>query len=76
MNILVPGQQNILMLNHVYPVLTGKLSTLTHFSPEPQCKGYSFFDQAVADFECGLDFIFTNCIKTQNWMHPLIGLIQ
>ena len=41
--------------SHIYPGFTGKVSSLTHFSLEPGCEDYAFLDQAVADFEQGLD---------------------
>ena len=50
--------------SHICPGFTGKLSSLTHFPPEPGCKDYAFLDQAVADFEQGLDFILTESLKT------------
>ena len=40
------------------------MSQLTHFPLEPQCEDYSFPDQAVADFEQGLDSILTDSIET------------
>ena len=40
------------------------MSSLTHFSLEPECEDYFFLDQAVADFEQGLDSILTDYIKT------------
>ena len=38
--------------------------TLTHFQLEPECENYCFLDQAVADFEHGLDSILTDSVKT------------
>ena len=49
--------------SHVYPGFTGKVSLLTHFPLEPGCADYSFLDQAVANFEQGLDSILTDSIK-------------
>ena len=43
--------------SHIYPGLTGKVSTLTHFTLEPVCDDYSFLEQAVKDFEYGLNSI-------------------
>ena len=40
------------------------MSSLTHFSLEPGCEDYAFLDQAVADFEQGLDSILTDSLKT------------
>ena len=50
--------------SHIYPGFTGKVSSLTHFALEPGCEDYSFLDQAVADFEKGLDSILTNAVET------------
>ena len=51
--------------SHIYPGLTGKVSSLTHCTLEPGCEDYSFLDQTVADFEQGLDSILTNSLETQ-----------
>ena len=40
------------------------MSTLIHIPLVPACEDYSFFDEAVVDFEHGLDCIFTDSIKT------------
>ena len=40
------------------------MSSLTHIPLEPGCEDYSFLEQAVADFEQGLDSILTNSLKT------------
>ena len=50
--------------SHIYPGFTGKVSSLTHFPLEPECEYYAFLDQAVADFEQGLDSILTDSLKT------------
>ena len=50
--------------SHIYPAFTGKVSSLTHFPLEPGCQDYAFLDQAVADFEQGLDSILTDSLKT------------
>ena len=50
---------------HVYPGFTGKVSSLTHFPLEPGCEDYSFLDQAMADFEQGLDSILTDSLEKQ-----------
>ena len=50
--------------SHIYPGFTGKVSSLDHFALEPECEDYSFLDQAVADFEWGLDSILTDSLKT------------
>ena len=49
---------------HVYPGFTGKVSSLTHFPLKPGCEDYAFLDQAVADFEQGLDSILTDSFET------------
>ena len=46
--------------SHIYPGFTGKVSSLTYFPLEPGCEDYAFLDQAVADFEQGLDSILTD----------------
>ena len=50
--------------SHIYPGFTGKVSSLTHFPLELGCEDYSFLDQAIADFEQGLDFILTDSLET------------
>ena len=40
------------------------MSSLTHFPLEPGCEDYAFLDQAVSDFEQGLDSILTDSLKT------------
>ena len=50
--------------SHNYPGFTGDVSSLTHFPLEPGCEDYSFLDQAMADFEQGLDSILTNSLET------------
>ena len=50
--------------SHIYPGLTGKVSSLTHFPLEPGCEDYSFLGQAVAGFEQGLDSILTDSLET------------
>ena len=50
--------------SHIYPEFTGMVSSLTHFPLEPGCEHYAFLDQAVADFEQGLDSILTDSLKT------------
>ena len=42
----------------------GKASSLTHFPIEQVSEDYSFLDQAVADFEQGVDSILTDSIET------------
>ena len=48
--------------SHIYPGFTGKVSSLTHFPLESGCEDYAFLDQAVADFEQGLDSIVTDSL--------------
>ena len=50
--------------SQIYPGFTGKVSSLTHFPLEPGCEDYTFLDQAVADFEQGLDSILTDSLET------------
>ena len=50
--------------SHIYPGFTGKVSSLTHFPLVPDGEDYTLLDQAVADFEQGLDFILTHSLKT------------
>ena len=50
--------------SHIYPGFTGKVLSLTHFPLEPVCEDYAFLDQAVVDFEQGLDSILTDSLKT------------
>ena len=50
--------------SHIYPGFTGKASSLTHFPLEPGCEDYSFLDQAMIDFEQGLDSILTDSLET------------
>ena len=40
------------------------MSSLTHLPLEPGCENYAFLDQAVADFEQGLDSILTDSLET------------
>ena len=50
--------------SHIYPGFNGKVSSLTQFPLEPGCEDYSFLDQAMTDFEQGLDSILTDSIET------------
>ena len=50
--------------SHIYPGFTGKVFSLTHFPWNQGCENYSFLDQAVADFEQGLDSIHADSIET------------
>ena len=53
--------------SHIYPSCTGKVSSLNHFPFEPGCEDYFFLEQAVADFEQGLDSILSDCQYTGTW---------
>ena len=59
----LPAEQFI-VYSHIYPGFKGRVSSLTHFPLEPGCEEYSFLDQAVADFEQGLDSILTDSTET------------
>ena len=50
--------------SHIFPGFTSKVSSLTHFPLEPRCEDYALLDQAVADFDQGLDSILTDSLKT------------
>ena len=50
--------------SHIYSEFTGKVSSLTHFPLVPGPGDYSFLDQAMADFEQGLDSILTDSLDT------------
>ena len=66
MSLLAPHlQSSLLPAPTNNPGFTGKVSSLTHFSLEPGCEDYAFLDQAVADFEQGLDSILTDSLETQ-----------
>ena len=61
--------------SHIYPGFTGKVSTLTHFTLELVSNDYSFLDQAMADFEQGLDSILTNSLETPELDTPWMRLM-
>ena len=83
MSLLAPGlQSGLLPCYHIYPGLTGKVSSLTHFPLEPGCEDYAFLDQAVGDFEQGLDSILTDSLDTRighflgwAWCHYIFSLL-
>ena len=50
--------------SNIYPGFMGKVSAITHFLLEPGCEDYSFLDQAVEDFEHGLDSILMDSVET------------
>ena len=56
--------------SQIYPGFTGKVLSLIHFPLDPGCEDYSFVDQAVDDFEQGLNSILIDSIET-----PVIGHI-
>ena len=58
---------------HIYPGLTDKMSSVSHFPLEPGCEDYTFLDQAVADFEQGLNSILTVSIETLEFGTSLDG---
>ena len=60
MSLLDSGWWSILLLSDTFITFTGKISSLMHFLLEPGCEDYSFLDQAIVDFEQGLDSILTN----------------
>ena len=47
------------------------MSSLTHFPLEPGCEDCAFLDQAVADFEQGLDSFLTDSLETLELDTPL-----
>ena len=68
--------------SHIYPGFTVKVPSLTHFPLEPGSEHYSFLDQAVADFEQGLDSILTNSLETPkldtslDWPDAITSLVS
>ena len=40
------------------------MSSLSHFPLQPGCEDYAFLDQAVVDFQQGLDSILTDSFET------------
>ena len=68
--------------SHIYPGFMVKVSSLTHFALEQGFGDYSFLDQAVTDFEQGLDSILTSLIVSrhwnwiQTWMSLMLLLLQ
>ena len=62
--------------SHICSGFTGKVSSLTHFALEPGCEDYAILDQAVADFEQGLDSILTDSLETLELDTPLISLMS
>ena len=64
MSLLTPGlQSSFVAHSHIYPGFIGKVSSLTHFSLELGCEGYSL-DQTVGDFEQSFDSILTDSFET------------
>ena len=64
MNILVPGQENILVWPQIYPILIGKVTSSAHFPFKLDCEDYTFLDKSFKDFECSLDSILMDFIET------------
>ena len=58
------SSEQFVVHSHIYSGFTSKVLSLTHFPLEPGCQDYSFLDQAVADFEQGLDSILTDSVET------------
>ena len=58
--------------SHIYPSFTGKVSTKIHFPLEPGYGDYSILDQAVKDFDQGLDSILTDSSDTPE-LHAFLG---
>ena len=50
--------------SHIHPCFTGMMLTLSHFPHEPECEDYAFLDQAIEDFEHGLDSILMDSVDT------------
>ena len=59
----------------IYRGFTGKVSLLTHFPLAPGCEDDSFLDQAVADFEQGLDSMLTDSLEIPELEDTRIGHI-
>ena len=62
--------------SHIYPGFTGKVSSLTHFPLEPGCEDYAFLNQAVADFEQGLDSILIDSLDTRIGHSPSVSSVS
>ena len=58
------SSEHLVAHSHIYPGFTGKMSSLTHFPLGQGCGDYSYLDQAVADFEQGLDSILIDSHET------------
>ena len=50
--------------SHIFPGFTGKVPSLTHSPLEWVVRIIFFLDQAMPDFEQGLDSILTNSLRT------------
>ena len=57
--------EHFVVLAHIYPGFTCKVSTLTHFPLEPGCDDYYFVDKVVADFKHGFNSILTDYQNTE-----------
>ena len=60
--------------SHVNHGFTGKVPSLNHFLLQPGHGDFSFWDQAVVDFEQGFDFISLIPSKHQNWTQTLMSM--
>ena len=64
MRLLTWSAEQFVAHSHIYPGLTGKVLSLTHFPLELGYEDYSFLNRAVADFEQVFHSILTNCLET------------
>ena len=62
--------EHIIAHSYIYPGFMDKVSPLTHLPHEAGCKNYSILDQAVAEFEHGL-----NSILIDSCQHTRAGCI-
>ena len=71
--ILLPSIHGHEGLSQIYPMFTGKVSTLAHFPPELGCEDYSYLGQVATKFEHGLDSIDTSELYASFDEHIAIG---
>ena len=64
MSLLEPGLQGILLLIHAFILVSRYGAIINPFPLESGCEDYSFLEEAVADFEKGLDSILTDSVET------------
>ena len=62
--------------SHVYPGFTDKVSILIHFLFKPDCEDYSFWNRQLNALSIVLILSLWAPLIHQNWMHPLIRLMQ